>query len=733
MKLKLNYRLPQTADRLTAFEEGVEEELRKRLVLAGAYGVVSADGKDIDHDDAPCSLSINGSDPNAIDVNAGTVVFKNGEYVDIGATDIQAVSIDLSVEDGQVVRLQYGEVDDGTLEANPYYNFAAQPKKRKKTPLEMLVIETVTAYNAQSAAVKDLSVVLGVVRVESTVLTVDNGRDTYTFSRPWFSFVDTTHRSYVGTGVVGPTNPHGLSANDLSVGSYSMWQALVGPPACVIARPNGWGRFPGTPCQETLLSGGFATDITGFITGTAGAFYQPLGYWPDRLLSARRASDGVRVAAWIPKGRNVLAVFDPVHMAAPQDLDIYYTKVQAGSFPGSFTGLTSFDVGDPTADELIVSGGNFFSALSEKRVLFTDVGLIPMKFDIMVDRNGKVYKSPYCIYCNTKLDTLGASPQPFTIQPRTPSRLRVAISNYVQTFTSIQLLITGKDESGAVVSETVTFTGPAPSPPITSFNEETFQRNFTSNVYAETTQVQVLTRNGDGPNTTVTIFAERSPERPGVEDDLLLGTVQWTGSQVSAAYSNDANAALDRRIVVKGGGSKGLSTLGSALNQPMLVDTVLGYLPSGATNWATIVEDFNDPMWMEYPSLYDLTPTPNQRPVELMGASLGARFGYISRKVPFAFSSSGTIEAAWLRMIPKSQFAFPARVSAFSVTVRLFRTVGANVVLTGTLGANPYPPYQLSLTGGALGASSYYAMEVSIAGNADFSEVFQGFVFHFRS
>jgi hypothetical protein len=730
----LNHRLPQTADRLSEYEAGVEEELRRRLQLAGAYGIVSLDGKDINNDTAACALSVNPTDSNAFDVAAGTIVFANGEFVEVSSTDLQAKPVDTAVTDGQVVRLQYGEVDDGPLEANPYYNFAALPKRRKKTPTEMLVVETVTTYNAQTSTVKALSVVLGVLRFSTGALEVDNGRDTYTWSRPWSSPVDTTHRSYLGTGLVGPTNPHGMSANDLSVGSYSMWQALVGPPACVLARPTGWGRFPGTTCAETVLAGSFATDTTGFITGLAGAYYQPLGFWPDRLLSARRTSDGLNVAAWIPKGRNVLAVYDPTLVAVPQDLNIYYTRVDAGALPGSFAGLSAFDVKNPNENEILVAGGNFFSTLNETRVLLTDVGLIPMKFDIMVDGAGKVYKSPDVIYCNTALDTLGAAPVPFTIQPRAPSRLRFAVSNYNQAFVSLQFLVSGKDEAGGVITETVTFTGPAPYPVGTSFDEEVFQRMFTQNIYAEVTQVQVIVRNGDGPNTTLSVFAEGSPERPGTQDDLLLATVQWTGSQVTAAYGSDPDTALDRRLVTRGGGTKGLSTIGGALNQPMVVDSVLGYLPAGSTRWATIVEDFNDSMWMEFPNKYQTTVTPNQRPVELQGASLGARYGYLSRKIPFAQGiASGGAEALWLRMMPKSQFSFPARMSGFGVTIRLHRTVGADVVLTGTLGTNPYPPYQVNLSGGPVPSATYYAMSVEVAGNVDFSEAFQGFIFHFRA
>lgn len=734
MDVKLNHRVHQSADRLTEFEAGVEDELRRRLQLVGPHGIVSVDGQDIDNDNAPCALSINAQDSNAIDVGSGTVVFENGEHVGVGASEISAVSIDVTITDGQVIRLEYGEVDDGAPEANPYFNFAAPPKKRKQTALEMLVIETTTAFSAQPADVVERSVVLGVVRVVDGILTVDNGRDTYSFSRPWFSPADTEHRSKVGTGVVTDTNPHGSTFNDFSVGNYTAWQALVGQPSCVLSRPVSFGRIPGLLCNETIPAGSFATDSTGFITGVAGALYAPLGFWPERLLGCFLSTGGTEIPAWTPRGRNVLAINDPVNFAAAANVDVYYTKVQAGSLPGSLTGLTSLDVGQPTSDEILVAGGNFFTTLTETNVTFSDVGLVPMKFDILVDDTGRAYKSPDVLYCNTKLDTLGATPQPFTVQPRAPSRLRVAISNYNAGYTEVSFVISGTGEDGSALSETVTFSGPGPTPQ-TSFTEVTAQRLFTANVFATTSQIQVTVRNGDGANTTVTVFAEQSPERPAIQDDLLLATVHWTGSEVSALYSNDANLALDRRLVTKGGGTKGLTgAVGAAMDTAMLVDSYLGSVPGGTAAWFTAVEDFNDPIYMLYPQA-DTDTQGSTRPIELPANSLGARHGYNSRIMPTGSVSnlSGTFDTLWMRLIPRSMAGFPARFTSLTATVTLYADTGT-FVLTGSLGTNPFPPYQMVLAGAGPGAPSVtYGAQVALTGAppVDLAEAFQGFILHF--
>lgn len=730
-ELKLNHRVPQSVDRLNAYQTAVEDELHKRLILVGVPGVVSADGTDIDHDNAPCALKINVNDATAIDVVGGTVVFAIGEFVDVATTDLQAISISAAVTDSQVVRLEYGEVDDGQAEANPYTNFATKPKTRKKTPKEMLVIETVTAFNAQSADVKSKSVVLGVVKYVGTTLTVDNSRDTFTFSRPWYSPVDVTHRSYVGSGAFSVTNPHKTSANDLSVGDFSMWQAMQGGPSCVLARPTGFGRLPGSLCSEVIPAGNFLNDATGLITGKAGASYAYLGFWPDRLLLARLNVGSTEVSAWIPHGRNVVAVFDPQVFTVAADLQVFYTKVTAGSLPASLLGATTVTMSDPADNEILVAGGNFFKTLNEKNAIFTDVGLVPMAFDILVDAAGKVYKSPEVLYCNTKLDTIGAAPVPFTVQPRVATRLRVAISNYNPGFTEVRFQLTGKNEAGTAVSEQIVFTGPLAAAGI-SYTENTFQRQFTLNEFTDVTQLQVLVRNNDGPNTTVTVFAEYSPLQASQVDDLLLASVHWSGGDVTANYANGPFMAFDRRLVTRGGGTKGTSALGSIMNQPGLVEAVLGGAPSGSTTWATMVEDFNDPTWMMYPQADIATTT--DKPIELPDNSIGARFGYQSRKMPFAATITLPIgaEALYLRMLPAPQVRFPAPIGAFQVLLTLYRVGGSNVVLTGTL-TQPYAPFQVVFTGGPVPSGSYYAASVTVPRLSDAGEVFQGFLLHVRA
>ena len=236
------------------------------------------------------------------------------------------------------------------------------------------------------------------------------------------------------------------------------------------------------------------------------------------------------------------------------------------------------------------------------------------------------------------------------------------------------------------------------------------------------------------------MFAEQSPERPATQDDLLLATVHWNGSEVNALYSNDADVAHDRRLVTKGGGTRGISGAASFVDTPMVVDSLLGYLPASATasKWATLVEDFTDPAYLLYPQ-DDAGVQGSTKPVELTANSLGARNGYKSRIITLGNTLSGTaMDAVWMRLIPRNMRGFPSRNNQFAINVTLFQTSGAITILEGTLGTNPYPPYQVRLEEafGDIAGNTFHAAQVEVistgGASPDPSEAFQGFLLHLR-
>jgi hypothetical protein len=728
-KTLTNPRVQQTTDRLVAVQEATWDAIQQVLQLTSTFGIVTSNDQDIDDNDAPCALQASTTETDAFNVLPGVIVFKNGAVASIAGSDIQNYKLNPASFDVYIVRFMFEMVDSGDITVNPFYSYPAYPLTTMATPLAMLHLTTLAEYTALSQDEKDLSVVIGTVQYNGATTTVDNTRDTIAFARPWFSPVDVTHRSYVGSGVVNDKNPHGTSPSDLTDGNYTIVSAMGMTPG-VLAKPQSFGRVAGSMCSETIPSGSFVLDVSGGITGKAGAYYAPLGSWPQTILNVVNAA-GTQVAAWAPRGRNVLAVWDPFLFSSAVDLGVLYTAVTAGSLPASMGSQNTIEIGDASADELIIAGGALLSSLSERTVTFTDVGAIPMAFDIQVGSDGKVYKRPAVIYCNSKLEVISTTSAPSILQPKQPTRLRVSIANFNPSFTEIQIQVTGTDENGATLTEIVTFTGPL-TPfdyAVPSYVEQRSVVVFTDGIFASVTQYQAILRDGDGPNTTFTVFAEYSPERPLLAEDALLATVQWTGTEVTSAYSFNANLALDRRAISRGGGDRGLTPVEAYGYTTMAKEASTSGNPTSVTSWFTVAEDFSDPQFILYPE--PLTG----RPGELPSNSIGARWGYTSRKIPFTqtMAWNGSTRVFQMRLVPRGSRWFPNSLGDMRISVTLFNTAGSTVTIDGTV-SGAYPPFNVVTTTDTAG--SYYAATVQIILNPDpsnttiLNEVIQGYMLH---
>lgn len=695
MTTKLNRRVPISANAHHEYQDGIETDLRRRARLFGSFGIVSNDAEDVDQENGACAVVVNASQPTSIDVLAGTVVFPNGEVVNVVTTDIQGVIINPTEVDAFVVRLEYGTVAAGPLSKHPVIPLTANPVIRVQTPREMLRIDTVTAYNALPASVKNGSVVLGICRYEAAELTTDNARDTYSFSRPWFSPVDTTHRSLVGSATPTPQNPHGQQISDFGVGRFTAFEALTGGPSTVLSKAVSYGRIAGTSCVDTIPANAFVVDTTGRVTGKAGARYAPLGAYPHRLISIFNAANQ-EVSGWIPEGRNVVAIVDPARFSAAVPVTVTYTTVQAGALPGVVTG-SSIEVLQPTDNEVLSAGGGLLLDIPEPRVTFTDVGVIPMGFDLWLDNTGRVFKRPDVLYCNTRLDTLGAGPFAFTTQPEAPTRLRLAVTDYGPSFSSIQIQFTGVNAAGASITEIVTISGPLPSP-VPATTEVTAQRVFTNNVFARITQGQVVARNGDGPSTTITVFAEYAPEDGEVANRLLLASVHWTGATVTNNYATGSHMALDRRPISRGGRATGMSPAMAMASSLLQVNSYPGFTLT-VSQWATLAEDFSDPTYVDA-----------NGPV-LPANSLSIPRGYRSRLIPLGTNFGPAV----LRLVLLPLRSAILGGADFSVQIDLHQTNGTVISRTGTTSPGAlFPPYLVAFPS-PVPAGSCYAVRVTIS------------------
>ena len=717
MTTKLNHRLPLSADSKARFDADLEKDLRQRATMTMSFGIRSDNGDDVDVDSAPCALSINPTNPDSVDVQAGTVMFKNGEIVEVKTGDILGLAINEAETDSVLVRLEYSESGQGTAALTVLGDSLLFPVVAVKPVRELVVVETVTSYLAQSPTVKNNSVVLGVCHYDTAELVVDNSRDTHDFNRPWCTVVDDQHRSQVGSAAVTPQNPHGQQFSDFGVGSFTAAEVLTGGPSMVVAKASSFGRVAGSLCVVNIPAGSFAIDTTGRITGVAGARYAVLGYYPQQLLRVALQSSAAEVAGWIPPGRNVIAIVDPFRFATAQAVTVSYTIVQAGALPAVVSG-SSLEVLQPTENEVLVAGGGTMLDIQEPRVVFSDAGMVPTGFDLWLSADGKVFKRPDVLLCSTRLENLGAGVFLLSSQPISPTRLRVAISDYLSGTDEVKIQFTGRNAAGSVITEIVTFSGPLPN--ITpSYYEIAGQRKFTVNEFASVTQGQIVSRVGDGPSTSVTIFAEYAPENGESANALFLGSVHWTGASVTNNYSFASHVALDRRPVVRGG---------RAARTPAVAATAAGLFSSlsfGGANLnvsksAVITEDFSTPSYLD---VFD-------GPV-LPANSDSIPLGYRSRIIPLTSSYS----ASFLNMVLVPAGGRPSTPLGnggdVRVSLEFFRSTGVVTTVSGNVSTtNPYGPYRVSF-GASPGALSAYAVRVTISsqdGAPYLPDVWGGFV-----
>lgn len=717
MTTKLNHRLPLSVDSKARFDADLERDLRLRASMVMTFGIRSDNGSDVDVNSAACALVVNPTDQNSVDVQAGFVMFKNGEVVEVKTGDIIGLAINEAETDSILVRLEYSESGQGALTSTVGGDAVLRPVIAVKPVRDLVVVETVTSYLDRSPAVKDNSVVLGVCHYELAELVIDNSRDTHSFNRPWCTVVDDQHRSQVGSATVTPQNPHGQQFSDFGVGTFTATEALTGGPSMVVAKASSFGRVAGELCIVNIPAGSFAIDTTGRITGVAGARYAVLGYYPQQLLRIVLTTGGQEVSGWIPPGRNVVAIVDPFRFATSQAVTVSYTLVQAGALPAVVSG-SSLEVLQPTVNEVLVANGGTLLEIQEPRVIFSDAGMVPTGFDLWLSAEGKVFKRPDVLLCSTRLENLGAGTFLLSSQPISPTKLRVAISDYLPGTSEVKIQFTGRDKVGSIITEIITFTGPLPT--VTpSYTEVAGQRKFTVNEFASITQGQVVSRVGDGPACAVTVFAEYAPENGESVNALFLGSVHWTGASITNNYAQAAHVALDRRPVVRGGRASKTSAVAATV-AGMFSALSYGGGSLGVSKTAVIAEDFSEPSYVD---VFD-------GPV-LPANSDSIPRGYRSRVIPL----TSTYSASFLNMVLVPAGGRPASPLGAGgdvrVTLEYFRSSGVVTTVNGTIsGTNPYGPYRVSF-GASPGALSAYAVRVTISsadGSPYLSDAWGGFV-----
>lgn len=549
----LNYDSKLGVDDLAFAAEETEKAILERLrVVFGAdslstprHGIVDAiDPKDLVSDETTRPLNVYPStnDPLKVNISTGVVVTPNGamvrntaliedfELVRTNANDIIVVYIQNSIIDSDPVRKTRFNVD--------------QKVRRIQDPN---IIGTALLSDFNNAVlftpeVIDNLVVLAVITVveitSGTSLQFDYTNTTYSYNRPWFSPVDVEHRSFIGSGTPTVNNPHGLSFNDLVSGNLTVYDQLL-QTGLIQGRDDDVKGVPGTLCSETISTSRILTDTTGAVTansryGGVGASYIVLSRYPVQITGFYLSSHKGRAIAWDHiEGSKIIVLPGPETFTS--EATIHYTEVFALEPPAQILSNTLTFTQPNTEKELVYTGGLALSELTNQFIEFDGSGPYPKNYTIFVRPDGTLLRTPEPLGTTTLLEDIGTALTPVTGTFFGPAKIKIGLAdaNAVSSM-AISIRIYGLNVDGNAISEDVAFDGNTWVSVSVPGVETEGQFIQTDNVFTEVTEIQVLSRTDDGPNSKIRLFAEIESETAQDLNTLArVAEVFWDGLAIS--------------------------------------------------------------------------------------------------------------------------------------------------------------------------------------------------------
>lgn len=488
----------------------------------------------------PLVVSINSADTSTIDVSPGTVVFSTGEIV-VLSSGASRIPVPGGIGTKSVVYLQFAESEEAprltrfdTL-SNTYVDFLS-------SDADYVVATTRTAYESLTAEERSLTVPLAHITVQEVVaagggttaqLVIDMTSEQLGSNRPWFTPVDIEHRSLKGSGVVSSSNPHGVSLNDVSASAASTLFQLHLDHGMVVSKDKDMAKVPGKICEETILAGAISVDTTGSVTGIRDAVFFETDKFPTQVL---RATDPQHLRDYAPvqlPRKNLIFLLPNDQYIPNTNIVVYYMTTDAVE-PPTGVPLTSLEFKQPISRETIVAGGFVVDSVVNQEFTFEDVGPIPQRFIVYLNGEGVIQRYPQTCACYMRLTDLGFTLRPFDQDLRGPARLKLGLQNAVLGASlNVQIQITGRDSSDAIVTETVTFDSTWVNNTAGSCTEESQQFVYTVNEFASLSNYIVTNNVDSGPDAAVAIYGDITPRStPEIADVLPIAEILWDGLQV---------------------------------------------------------------------------------------------------------------------------------------------------------------------------------------------------------
>lgn len=555
----LNYRTKLNIDDWQAKSESDENLLLERFKLtygyasglSPRYGVVDQiDPKNLVETDTnrPLLVSRSTVDNLRVSISVGSVICPNGAVVQLASELFDTQLARTNLDDVLVLFLENELIEFGESRVSKY-NVPGKTRVIQNPDSFKSVL--LSEYNNSSIfplTRKENLVVIAVIKVVSSStsssgldLSIDYSNTTYSFNRPWFSVVDSEHRSSKGSGLVTSQNPHGNSINDFSTGALSFYSQYL-PYGKILAKDYDIKGRSGYSCIETISHFGILTDADGSVTknsyhgGVAGTKYILLAAYPSSVNSFHLTSHKSKVIGyeWI-KGTNVVVI--PLPEIFTEDAVIYYNRVHAVEPAISVLGnRVTFDSIDDTR-EIAITGGFGVSSTSSNYIDFEGSGPVARAYKVYLTASGEYLKFPQLLQNTILLDSIGTEFVSLDVNQFGPAQLSVALINAIPSSNlKVTIRIYGTNTQNAVISEDMTFDSTWQAIVLPSI-EELNNLKKTNSVFTAITGYQIIERISDGSSAKIVIYAEiESGVAEGLNDLLKITEVEWNGISVANVF-----------------------------------------------------------------------------------------------------------------------------------------------------------------------------------------------------
>lgn len=534
-----------------AFNQRVitDEFLLRSLVSSGSsFGIVDTDNPALVTNTAntrPFHIQPSDTDALTIDVNSGVIFFPSGHFVKLTEKQSGVAMATLTVKETNIIFAEYRTIPSSDKRLSRYDALLSVRNEKQKDE-DVIQVATLTDFNDINIftidRLKDV-VVVGVITIitgstSQKELSIDMSNTTFSFNRPWFSIQDAKHRAQKGTG--SSSVPHSLSLNDLSSGDLTLYQQLL-KHGQIVSKDIVKSNIPGSlECVDTISRSSWKLDrdgslVSGSKYGKAGSLYAVLGDFPTRLVSVIDSGDStVSFAGEVVPNTNLFVLAPDDDISVPDNIEIKYVVTKAAKANTvAVNGVVTY--AEPVSGELIISNGISFNTLSQTTLSFINSGPIPQVFDVFIDDKKSFIVSPQVILTQTTLNTIGLSIDfNLTTTQFSLAKITIGMTQAVQGSTlDVQIKIKGTDKDDAVQEETLTFNSTWEDVSLPGdFNQNQFKT--TTSLFKTVTAINVDSRNNDGANTEIVVYAKLEGITGDRKFDELcpVSKIFWDGKNI---------------------------------------------------------------------------------------------------------------------------------------------------------------------------------------------------------